>query len=151
MPFQKTTVAKVCPYGIVSVLCGQNGRGLMEAALSTKIEQPQWTMAISCKNRPVFKDNFLHNVVTSAYYLAFLCFQSELINASNCHNADHFRYTAKVSLIFPPHFCFFEMFFYFSSFCKIDSRDPSPSALLYEFNFRILFCAEFALHFYHCL
>ena len=33
-------MAKVCPYGIVSVLCGQNGRGLMEAALSTKIEQP---------------------------------------------------------------------------------------------------------------
>ena len=51
---------------------GWNGRGLLGAALMTKIGRPPADSGhIAQKNRPIFKDGFLRNVIVSMYFLVF--------------------------------------------------------------------------------
>ena len=58
----------------MEIIClfGWNGRGLLGAALITKTGWPPVGPGhIAQKSRPIFKDDFLRNVIVSIYFLLF--------------------------------------------------------------------------------
>jgi len=54
----------------IFILCERNGWSLLGAALITKTGRPPVDSGhIAQKNRPIFKDGFLRNVIVSIYFL----------------------------------------------------------------------------------